>query len=574
MNFIKKFKYLLILSLIAIGIVLYFSLKPQKEPKINTVLIEKTDLKQFVSVVGNVKAAKNVDLAFEQGGKVSKIYVDVGANVENGDKLVELNIADLEADLMQANAQVVGAQATLQQYESVLTAEQARLDEMKSGTRPEEIQIARTKVNNAQSDLDNDKLDLELVKIKAQIDLGNLYDDVVNIINDGHNKADNAIKTQLDALFTNATNVEFTFKPNNSNLELNTLSARRDSVVELAKLRNEISKIFTTNTDFDNALSVGKNTLIVVRNFLNLVGDILDGNTDLTAGTLSAYKTNLNTAKTNVNSALTSISDLQQSILAQQNTNNNSINSAQSTVNGAEFDLQSAKDELNLKLAGYTMEQIDAQIAKVKQAEANISAQKAVISQRQASVASAKAKIEKNIIYSPIKGIITKQAAKQGEIVAANLNIISIISEAEFEIEANITEVDISKVQIGNIATVTLDAYGDDEYFEAVVVSIDPAEKMIEGIPTYKTVLQFINGADKIKSGMTADLEIMTDMRDGVIAIPQRAVIYRNGDRIVKLLVNEEIVERKVSTGIRGSDGKIEILDGLNEGEMVITFME
>ena len=158
--------------------------------------------------------------------------------------------------------------------------------------------------------------------------------------------------------------------------------------------------------------------------------------------------------------------------------------------------------------------------------------------------------------------------------MTANTTVISVISEAGFEIEANITEVDISKVKIGNKAEVELDAYGNDESFEAVVVSIDPAEEVIEGVATYKTVLQFLDAGDKIKSGMSADLEIMTNMKENIIAIPQRAVIYRNGDRIVKIMVNGEIMEREVETGVKGSDGKIEILSGINEGDTVITFME
>src|SRR3989339_206567 len=574
MNFLKRFKFLIIASFIIIASIFYFVFKPAEPPRIDTITVEKTDLKQFVSVVGIVKAAQEVDLAFENSGKVKKVYAEVGSAVEMGQKLAELNIADLFAELQQANAQVLSARATLTQYEAAFNAEQAKLDEMKSGTRPEEIVIAQTKVANAQSDLDNQELNLETTKANAQTDLDNLYDDVMNTLNDGYVKSDDAINTQLDDLFTTGASVDFTFEPNNSQLEIDALTERRNALNDLADLRDEIGKTHTTNSEFDSALVVGKNALITVRDFLNLIGDILDGNTSLTSTDLSTYKANLNTARTNVNTALTGISNLQQSISAQKNTNTDNINTVQALVDGAEFDLKVTQDDLNLKLAGYTKEQIDAQIAKLQQAEANINSQKAVISQRNASVASAQAKIEKNIIYSPIKGIITKQDAKEGEIVTANTTVISVISEAGFEIEANITEVDISKVKIGNKAEVELDAYGNDESFEAVVVSIDPAEEVIEGVATYKTVLQFLDAGDKIKSGMSADLEIMTNMKENIIAIPQRAVIYKNGDRIVKIIVNGEIIEREVETGVKGSDGKIEILSGINEGDTVITFME
>ncbi|MDP2684265.1 MAG: efflux RND transporter periplasmic adaptor subunit [bacterium] len=574
MNFIKRFKLLIILAIIVIIGISYYIFKPKTPPKIDTVKVERTTLRQFVSVVGSVKAAQNVDLAFESSGKVSKVYVNVGSNVLIGDKLAELNITDLEADLQQAQAQVVSAEAGLNQYYAALSAEQARLNEMKSGTRPEEITIAQTNVNNAQSDLNNAKLDLQIIKNKAETDINNLYDDVINTLNDGYLKADNAINTLLDDLFTDTADVKFTFEPNNSNLETGTLNERKNSVRDLASLRSEMDKDHSLNSDYDASLLVGKNSLTVVRNFLNLVGDILDGSTTLTTATLATYKANLNTARTNVNTALTSVSNLQQSISAQKNTNNASINTAESVLAGEEFDLKSAQDQLALKLAGSTEEQINAQEANVKQAEANISSQRAVISQRIASVASAKAKIDKNIIYSPINGVVTKQDAKEGEIVSANVNLISIISEAQFEIEANITEVDISKIKIGDKAEVLLDAYGEDEIFEASVVSVDPAEKVIEGVSTYKTTLIFLGSVDKIRSGMTADLEILTNSLDDVIAVPQRALIVKNGNKIVRTLVGGEVKENIVKTGLRGSDGKIEILEGIKEGDMVITFIE
>jgi len=574
MAFLKKFKYLIIFLLAIGGIVAYAFLKPEKQPRIDTIVAERGDIVQEVSVVGGVKSAKNVDLAFETGGKVEKVYVAVGDLVEVGQKLAELNSSDLKADVKQAFAQVSGALATLDQYKAALAVEQAKLNEMNSGTRSEEIKIAQTKVNDAKSVLDNAKINLQDEQDEADIELNNLYDGVVNILNEAYSKADNAVNTQLDALFTGSANIDFSFEPNNSQLEISALLARRDSIIALADLRSEIDVAHQSNEDYDNALVVGKNSISIVRNFLNLVGDVLEGDTNLTASTLNTYKTNLNTARTNVNTAISNISSQQQLISSQKITNQDSINTAQSSVDNAEFSLQTVQEELDLKLAGYTDEQIEAQKAKVLQAQANISSQEAVIQQKQASVSSAQAKLNKTIVLAPINGIITKQNAKEGEIVTAQTTVISIISEFEFEIEANIPEVDISKVKIGDVASVTLDAYGDDQIFEAIVVFIDPAEKTIEGVATYKTTLQFLNNAQLVKPGMTADLEILTESRESIIAIPQRALIRKNGNQIVQILDNGEVKDIVVTTGLRGSDGQIEIVEGIKEGDYVITFME
>ncbi len=105
------------------------------------------------------------------------------------------------------------------------------------------------------------------------------------------------------------------------------------------------------------------------------------------------------------------------------------------------------------------------------------------------------------------------------------------------------------------------------------MVKIDPAETIIEGVATYKTTLQFSGNDERVKSGMTANIDILTAKAENVIAIPQRAVAQKeNGDKIVKILKDDGVVEeRKVTTGLKGSDGNIEITEGIQEGEKIIT---
>ena len=133
-------------------------------------------------------------------------------------------------------------------------------------------------------------------------------------------------------------------------------------------------------------------------------------------------------------------------------------------------------------------------------------------------------------------------------------------------------EADIGKISIGDKSRITLDAYGSDVVFEARVVSVDPAETVIEGIPTYKTVLNFLDKDERIKPGMTANIDILTAERNNVVVIPQRAVVTKNGDKFV-LVYNgtENPEERKIEIGVKGSDGNVEVTSGISEGEQVIT---
>ena len=118
----------------------------------------------------------------------------------------------------------------------------------------------------------------------------------------------------------------------------------------------------------------------------------------------------------------------------------------------------------------------------------------------------------------------------------------------------------------------TLDAYGEEVLFEASVAAVDPAETMIEGVATYKATLQFAREDGRLRPGMTANIDIITAERESVIFVPHRAVITRDGATFIRAIEGEAIRELPVRTGIGGSDGLIEISEGLREGDQVVVF--
>jgi len=141
-------------AVIILGLVIWgiFSLGGEEEARYDYVLVEKSDLVQEVSVTGKVEPAQRVDLAFEKSGRVTVIPVKVGSKVSPGTLLVGLDQSELSAQRAEADA--------------ALGVQQAKLDEMKKGTRLEEIQIAEINVANARESLEDDEINLEDVKVK------------------------------------------------------------------------------------------------------------------------------------------------------------------------------------------------------------------------------------------------------------------------------------------------------------------------------------------------------------------------------------------------------------------------
>jgi len=542
-----KKRYLIILIVIVIiaaGTV--FILTRPKKSNFEFATVERQNLVQEVNVTGKVKAAEAVDLAFEKGGRVVNIYVDTGSIIEAGNALLALDSSELQAQLNQAKAQ--------------LEVQEVALQKLQKGARAEEIDVLQTKVVNAQKAVSDAQTTLANAKTKASTDLTNLYDDVGDILQSAYASADDAVNKQTDDLFSNdlSDSPLLTFQVSNSQNKIAAEQQRVASKNALKELKTIIDNITSDYTILDSALSNAEQKLNTVRNFLTALTDALNLASDLSATTIATYKGYVNTGRTNVITAITNINTQKQAIATQKITNQQNIATAQAGLTSVQSTLDSAQKELELKQAPATPEQIQEQQAQIKAAQADIQ--------------NLEIQISKTVLRSPIKGVVTKQATKIGQIITANSAVVSIISEAKFQVEANVAEADIAKLKINDPAKITLDAYGSGVIFEAKVLKIDPAETIIEGIPTYKTTFEFSQESDKIKSGMTANIDILTAQKENVLVVPYRAVISKNGDKIVRVLNGKTISERKVQIGLRGSDGNVEIIEGLKEGEKVITF--
>lgn len=494
-------------------------------------IAKKQTIIQEVSITGKVKPAQAVDLAFEKSGKIKNVFVNIGDLVQENDNLVAMETLELQAQLAQAKAN--------------LESQTAALAELQAGTRIEEIDIAKTAVNNAQKALAD-------AQSKATTDLANLYNSVINTLGDAYIKSDDAVNKQTQELFINANtnSPQLTFYCSNAQLTVDSQSKRALANIALLELKTISSNNSFDFNFLDNALIKATNNLNQISSFLNTTDSALNY-ANLTSSQITTYKSYLNIGRANINTALTNVNSLKQSIASQKITNQQNITTAQNA-------LESAQKNLTLKQAGATQEQIQAQLAQVKSAKANVD--------------NISAQIAKSIIKAPFSGIITQQEAKIGQIAQAGATIVSLISQTEFEVEANVPEADIAKVAIGNTAKITLDAYGNDIKFQAKVVKVNPSETIIEGIATYKTTLQFLEKNERIKSGFTANIDILTNQKENVLAVPYRAVITKNGDKIIKVLKGKNIEERKVIVGLKGSDGYVEITQGLREGEKIITF--
>ncbi len=508
----KKNIAIILLVITVVFTAWYFFSQKNGTTQYDTVIAERGELVHKVSVSGDVVAMRDADLAFEQSAVIAGVYAQVGDKVYVGQKLVGQKSADMYARLL-------GARSDLDTQKAILT-------EIKAGTRKEELEIYEVKLIASENSLKEAKID------------------AANKISDAFTRSDNAIRNDVDQLFSNPRGANPTFDFTVSDQQLKTeIELGRFSVEELLNTwaldlpaSNENNILPYLNTALENT-----NKIKDLLDKVSLAVNSLTASDSLTQTTIDGYKSDISFARTSLNTAVTNL-----------NTVNEKLTSVQSN-------LLIAQKELALKRAGATVEQITAQEAKVKSAEAG--------------VANLEAQLAKRVLRAPFAGVVTRQEAKVGEIAPANAVLVSIVSNSAYEIETFVPEADIAKIKIGDSAEFDLDAYDSDTKWSAKVISIEPAETVIEGVSTYKTILQILNADERVRLGMTANVEILTAQKSDVIAIPSRAIQNDGEGKYVKIFLSDGTVEeRKVETGLRGSDGKVEIVSGIEEGEEVVTF--
>ena len=179
--------------------------------------------------------------------------------------------------------------------------------------------------------------------------------------------------------------------------------------------------------------------------------------------------------------------------------------------------------------------------------------------------------MESGRIVSPIDGIVSKLDVRIGETVSPGVIVARVVADSELIVEAQVPESDIAKVRIGMTAKTTFDALTQKDIFSSTVTGIDPAATISQGVVSYLVTFRTEGIDERIRDGMTANIDIETAKAEGVLVIPFRALSKEGGKTYAEAHRGEERYEKiEITTGIEGDDGSIEVLSGLEEGDAVV----
>ncbi len=496
----KKHLYIYIIGIVVVIAVVIYFVSANRAPAEQTLVIHPTDFVSTVSVSGKVVAVQNADLGFDQSGRISSINAKVGDLVRAGSVLASIDSADIRANVLQKQA--------------ALQREQAKLASLQVGSKPEEIAVYQQKYDDAGSAF--------VIAMKS-----------------AYLQVEDAIKNKSDSLFTNGDSVNPTLNiTTQSDTEKRSLESERIILRDkLAAWKSVLTSLSATPTvsSINQSKSTTADTIMLVKSFFDHLGSTVSNLNPAGSGIAQSV---IDTYKSTVSSG------------AQE------VAAAASAEQSADASWSAARDSLALIKSGSTAQDVNAQVASIRAAEADLE--------------NAQAQLAKTRVVAPFDGVVTKMDVKVGEIVSPATSEISMMSNGAFQIESYVPEINIAAIALNDHAKITLDAYGENVTFAATVISIDPAETVRDGVSTYKIKLQFDQDDPRVKSGMTANVIITTAEIPNAVTVPQGIIVNKGGQKFVTVKKNGVNVDVAVTTGGVSSLGQINVTTGLNDGDIVI----
>ncbi len=398
-------------------------------------------------------------------------------------------------------------------------------------------EVARAKAN-----LSEEEVKLAEISRQSTDSSSQARESMLATIRNAYTRVDDAVRNHADQFFkdpaTSSTYFDLIIDDNGTTYnfivdaglkrDLNTL--RRSLEKDILSWQAHLTNI-SASSDLNSFISESDRVLSDTKLFLEKLALAINSISNVAfeyQTTLGGYKADVSTARTSIATAITN--------------------------------MISAKEKLSASpqgISGNTSSTLD-----------SILAQEARVAQFRASVQSSEADLARLTLKSPINGTVTKQDAKVGEIISVGTPIVSVLSVGDLEIEANVSEVNIGKVNIGDQVEITFDAFVGKK-FAGEVVYIDPAENVVDGVVNYKIEVAFVGDVSLIKSGLTANLRIKTSESQGVLNIPIYAVTERDGESFVSKVEGDTVIEVRVTLGFVGNDSFIEVASGLLEGDIV-----
>jgi membrane fusion protein (multidrug efflux system) len=193
--------------------------------------------------------------------------------------------------------------------------------------------------------------------------------------------------------------------------------------------------------------------------------------------------------------------------------------------------------------------------------ESSMNVSRGTVMSAEAQVRLAQNAIKDAVATAPLTGIVAKRHVQQGEKVAFDTPLVTVVDLKDIELVAMVPAVDIPELRVGMAVDLAVDGFGDRR-FAGHIGRINPSTE-----PGTRAILVFVgvpNPKDELRGGMFATGRISLAASAPVMSLPSGAVRSEGGQTFVWAIDDGKLVKRMVVTGRRDEEsGRIEIKTAL-----------
>jgi len=560
-----------------------------------TAEVTRGTISQLVAISGSVNPAGQARLNFRSSGRLSAILVSVGQQVTAGQELARIEATDLENTLANAKSTLANAESNLQrQYQSQADA-QRNLDNARrsADTDLANAQAALAKITSnyatARSNYtsltsaavtDISAFQSSLATIQSQIDaLMALMGQIVG----GGDTGD--LRNALNALIGTSTSLQ--------NAQANSVNLLTPALAEYQSTRSAMLSLIG---EFEAAVNAGTDTTALASSYQlaqtnhAIASSRLTSALDTTSSALATIQNGVVTAQSALSTPATrnlhTPFDQWRTDLAtlyalvggeQQRVSTVKVKMSQST--SSSNTLTDAINGSYVNAVQNVPTTIDRTRQTVQAAESTLAAKPADIQSAQNSVATARLAAQTaqtNLDYAtlraPSAGVVQAINGTVGEPASGSTTtpVVLLANTGTVQLHGTVGEADVSKLKLGQVARITIDALGSDTRMTGKVTGVDPVATIQQGVPVYGVDVTIDIASAGVRPGMSGTASVILATSQDVLTVPNLAIKTQAGRRYVQVLKDGQPVDVVVTFGI-SNDTLTEVKSGdLQEGDLVI----
>lgn len=494
-------------------IVLFYGYKAAKSKTTSiqyiTAAVQKGTITSSVTGTGQVAASDQVNIKTDSAGSVVSVKATQGQTLKAGQIIAILDQRNSAAQLAQAKASLLQAQANY--------------DQLAAGTASTDLQLANLSVESAQNSLDQ-------AKQKYLTDVTQQQQAVAKAL-------------------SNFLNADLTPVVSDSNSSVTVTITGNYSGVQQGKYTISVSQCLSGLCYTSSGL--GSQEGMLIRGTPLSLGNGLYA-TFGTSGSISTTTTwTINLPNQESSNYINNQYAYQNALQTQTQTlsdDQNSVNQAQNSLSQAQISLQQKQTPATA---------------------ADLAAAQAQVQSAQAALINAQNAYDSTIVKSPFDGILANLDVQAGDSTTSGEVVATVITN---QTVANITlnEVDVSKIKIGDQVNLTFPAINNLN-LTGKVAEIDTIGTVTQNVVNFNVEVLLDSQNSQVRPGMSVNADIITAVNQDVLMVPSSAVKSNaNGGNYVQVLVNGQPQQKNVQVGI-SNDTDTEISGDINKGDQVVT---